>query len=86
MNTPQYEDRNILMKHIIEGNQFNIPTYQRKLVWNKKRQILFLRNVLEGEPFGIILIREKKEEGVFCPGSAAPPTPTGGGGQTVKKF
>lgn len=63
MNTPQYEDRNILMKHIIEGNQFNIPTYQRKLVWNKKRQELFIRNVLEGEPFGIILIREKKEEG-----------------------
>lgn len=62
MKTPQYEDKNILMGHIIEGDMINIPTYQRKLVWNAKRKELFLRNVLEGEPFGIILVKEKKEE------------------------
>lgn len=63
MKTPQYEDKNILMGHIIDGDVINIPKYQRKLVWNSKRKELFLRNVLEGEPFGIILVKEKKEEG-----------------------
>lgn len=62
MKDSQYEDRDIKMHRIINENIINIPTYQRKLVWNMKRQELFIRNVLEGQPFGTVLIKEKKEQ------------------------
>lgn len=61
MKTPQYEDKEILMAHIIEKDMINIPTYQRSLVWKMKRKEAFIRNVLEGEPFGIVLVKENNK-------------------------
>lgn len=50
-----YVDKTIVLNDI---ENFIIPTFQRNVVWKKPRRKEFLRNVRDGEPFGIILIRE----------------------------
>ena len=58
MKTRKYSDKVIVMDEIRDDTKFIIPQYQRNVVWNKKKREAFLRNVLDGEPFGIILIRD----------------------------
>lgn len=53
-----YNDKTIVINDILDENKFIIPSFQRNVVWGKKRRQEFLRNVRDGEPFGIILIRE----------------------------
>ena len=53
-----YTDKSIPLADILDNNKFVIPTFQRHIVWNNKRRKNFLNNVRNGEPFGIILIRE----------------------------
>ena len=53
-----YNDKTILLDDILDDRKFIIPTFQRNVVWKKKRRTDFLRNIREGDPFGIILIRE----------------------------
>ena len=59
MKPTHYSDKTIVMNEIRDDNKFIIPQFQRNVVWNKKKREAFLRNVLDGEPFGIILIREQ---------------------------
>ena len=59
MKNTNYIDKTIQMKDILDENKFIIPQFQRNVVWKKKKREAFLRNVLDGDPFGIILIRER---------------------------
>lgn len=59
MKPTNYTDKTIVMSEITAEDKFIIPQFQRNVVWNKKKQEAFIRNVLDGEPFGIILIRDK---------------------------
>ena len=59
MKPTHYSDKTIVMDEIRDDNKFIIPQFQRNVVWNKKKREAFIRNLLDGEPFGIILIREK---------------------------
>ena len=60
MKTQNFTDKVVVMNEIIEEEKFIIPQFQRNVVWNNKKKESFLRNVLNGEPFGIILIREQE--------------------------
>ena len=53
-----YSDKTIVLTDILDDRKFIIPSFQRNVVWKKSRRKEFLRNVRDGEPFGIILIRE----------------------------
>lgn len=53
-----YSDKTIVLNDILDERKFIIPSFQRNVVWKKPRRKEFLRNVRDGEPFGIILIRE----------------------------
>ena len=53
-----YSDKTIVLNDILDERKFIIPSFQRNVVWKKNRRKEFLRNVRDGEPFGIILIRE----------------------------
>lgn len=53
-----YTDKTIVLTDILDDRKFIIPSFQRNVVWKKARRKEFLRNVRDGEPFGIILIRE----------------------------
>lgn len=59
MKKKNYMEKIIVMEDILDPRKFIIPPFQRNVVWNKKKREAFLRNLLDGEPFGIILIREK---------------------------
>lgn len=60
MKVQKFTDKVIVMSEIIDEDKFIIPQFQRNVVWNMKKREAFLRNVLNGEPFGIILIRERE--------------------------
>lgn len=63
MKEIKYETEIIEVKKVLDKNEFSIPQYQRSIVWDKKRKNKFLRNVLNGEPVGVILYKPKKVEG-----------------------
>jgi hypothetical protein len=45
----------ISTKHLTD-KKIKIPTFQRGIVWNDKKKKGFIKNVLNGEPFGIVLL------------------------------
>ena len=57
MKTPNYQYIPIPVSDVLDDSKFIVPQFQRSVVWNKKRRIDFINNVRNGEPFGIILVR-----------------------------
>lgn len=50
------------MNDITDENKFLIPKFQRNVVWKKKRKVDFIKNVRNGDPFGVILVRQKNNK------------------------
>lgn len=46
------------MKDLIDNNKIVIPNFQRGLVWDKNRKFEFVKTIVEGDPFGVILVYE----------------------------
>ena len=46
------------MTDVIDDNKFIIPQFQRSVVWRKQRRKDFIANIRNGEPFGVILVRQ----------------------------
>lgn len=57
MKTCNYMPANIQLSDILDDKKFIIPQFQRSVVWKPKRRREFIANILNGEPFGVILIR-----------------------------
>ncbi len=57
MKTCNYMPANIQLSDILDDKKFIIPQFQRSVVWKPKRRKEFISNILNGEPFGVILIR-----------------------------
>lgn len=49
-----YKVRSYTFKQL--KNSIVVPKFQRNLVWNKERKEKFIRTILNGDPFGILLI------------------------------
>lgn len=61
MEKRNYIDKIIAMEDILDENKFVIPQFQRELVWSKSKKYDFIRNLLDGDPFGITLIRQRDD-------------------------
>lgn len=46
------------MTDVIDDNKFIVPQFQRSVVWRKQRRKDFIANIRNGEPFGVILVRQ----------------------------
>lgn len=46
------------MSDVIDDNKFIVPQFQRNVVWKKQRRKDFITNIRNGEPFGVILVRQ----------------------------
>ena len=58
-----YENKRFSVKSIIEDpKRFIIPTFQRGLVWSPDRKKKFIKVLREGDPIGVILVYEIKDE------------------------
>ena len=57
MKNCNYMPANIQLNDILDDKKFIIPQFQRSVVWKSKRKKDFIGNILNGEPFGVILIR-----------------------------
>ncbi len=57
MKACNYMPANIQLSDILDDKKFIIPQFQRSVVWKPKRKKEFIANILNGEPFGVILIR-----------------------------
>lgn len=45
----------------MDNSQIKIPQFQRGLVWSKKNQRSFITTMLDGDPFGAILLSQNEE-------------------------
>lgn len=48
----------ITLEDVLDDRKFRIPVFQRSVVWTKARRKEFIINVRNGEPFGVILVRQ----------------------------
>ena len=47
----------ITLEDVLDNNKFQLPVFQRNVVWTQPRRKEFIQNVRNGEPFGVILVR-----------------------------
>ena len=57
-----YDYTKLAVKDIIEGNKFKVPSFQRNVVWSKSKRKLFVDNIMEGNPFGSILVYQERPD------------------------
>jgi len=60
-DTREYPTEVIVDKYINE--EFIIPNYQRKFVWNEEKQSKFIESILLDLPIPLIFLADEKEEG-----------------------
>lgn len=61
MRGSNYQNVPVKIEAILDKRKFVIPQFQRKIVWTNKRREDFLRNILIGDPFGVLLIRIRED-------------------------
>lgn len=57
-----YDYTKLAVKDIIEGNKFKVPSFQRNVVWSKSKRKDFVKNIMEGNPFGSILVYQERPD------------------------
>ena len=58
MKTTNYVSLPITLEDVLDDKKFRLPVFQRNVVWTKTRRKEFIINVRNGEPFGVILVRQ----------------------------
>lgn len=48
----------ITLEDVLDDQKFRLPVFQRSVVWTRARRKEFIINVRNGEPFGVILVRQ----------------------------
>lgn len=61
MRKLNYTYRKLQLHEILNEDLYIIPQFQRKLVWDEKRRKSFIKNLLDGDPFGVILVRVRED-------------------------
>lgn len=56
-----YTQLQISVDDILDNKKFIIPQFQRNVVWKHTRRENFIRNIRNGDPFGVILVRIKDD-------------------------
>lgn len=60
MKTTNYVSLPITLEDVLDDKKFRLPVFQRNVVWTKPRRKEFIINVRNGEPFGVILVRQNE--------------------------
>ena len=63
-----YMPLTIQMSDVIDENKFVVPQFQRNVVWKKQRRKDFINNIRNGEPFGVILVKQSNGKYVLIDG------------------
>lgn len=58
MKKTNYISIPITLEDVLDDQKFRLPVFQRHVVWTKSRRKEFIINVRNGEPFGVILVRQ----------------------------
>lgn len=61
MRQINYKNVPVEIEDILDPRQFIIPSFQRDVKWSVTRKEEFIRNLLEGDPFGVLLIRIQED-------------------------
>ena len=61
MRQCNYQNMPVKIEAILDNRKFIIPPFQRDVVWSHTKKYDFIRNLLEGDPFGILLIKNVED-------------------------
>lgn len=61
MRDINYKNVPVEIDDILDPRQFIIPSFQRDVKWSDTKKEEFIRNLLEGDPFGVLLIRIQED-------------------------
>ena len=60
MKKTNYVPLAITLEDVLDDKKFRLPSFQRNVVWTKPRRKEFIINVRNGEPIGVILVRQNE--------------------------